>query len=354
MAEKRTLENLTDGSSCEAQEQHNTACADENNMAQQTGAVNQAGSETTWTAPASATTLNSGWTTGIAPESGSRLKVRPGVMNEDMKPWALYDLSWAVTPDALDTMQDHFRRFRRLLNKTIDGASYEALQRSWCAFIRRWNRMQEAGESVAGWLGDREALQAEHSLGDLRLKACDNAWTEDRLCYVNVREGCSSCDIGRRPTQAEWDQHIVEYPLMPTKHAWIEKYKRSLSEFTQVAIRGGSRSRRSPSPAHSTSRRARSRSRSRSLRGRSRPQRWAENRRGGIRRDLLDQDDVEQALNTSRDAQEEAERAAESSRNAEATTSSLRQSNRELLQRLRSLERRCLADRGVELFRATE
>ena len=97
------------------------------------------------------------------------------MMNEDMKPWALYDLSGAVTPDALDTMQDHFRRFRRLRNKTLDGATYEALQRSWCAFIRRWNRMHEAGESVVGWLGDREALQAEHSLGDLRLKVCDDA-----------------------------------------------------------------------------------------------------------------------------------------------------------------------------------
>ncbi|CAI5726895.1 unnamed protein product [Peronospora destructor] len=71
-------------------------------------------------------------------------------MNQELWPWALYDLSGATTPDSQDTMRDHFRRFRERRGKGVSGVCYDHLQRSWCAFIRRWNRMVESGESFAG------------------------------------------------------------------------------------------------------------------------------------------------------------------------------------------------------------
>ena len=50
------------------------------------------------------------------------------VMDQDIKPWELYDLSGARAPDSLHTMTDHFRRFRGLRNKEIGGVSYDPLQ----------------------------------------------------------------------------------------------------------------------------------------------------------------------------------------------------------------------------------
>uniref|UniRef100_A0AAV1T3I9 Uncharacterized protein n=1 Tax=Peronospora matthiolae TaxID=2874970 RepID=A0AAV1T3I9_9STRA len=59
------------------------------------------------------------------------------VMDQHLIPWVLYDLSGSRAPDSLMTMQGYFRRFRGLREKILDGISYESLQRSWCAFIRR-------------------------------------------------------------------------------------------------------------------------------------------------------------------------------------------------------------------------
>ena len=62
-------------------------------------------------------------------------------MDQQIIPWALYDVSGAHAPDSLGTMQDYFKRFRGLRGKSLEGVAYDALQSSWCAFIRRWNRM---------------------------------------------------------------------------------------------------------------------------------------------------------------------------------------------------------------------
>ncbi|CAI5726887.1 unnamed protein product [Peronospora destructor] len=40
-------------------------------------------------------------------------------MNQELWPWALYDLSGATTPDSQDTMRDHFRRFRERLESRV-------------------------------------------------------------------------------------------------------------------------------------------------------------------------------------------------------------------------------------------
>ncbi|KAG3160487.1 hypothetical protein PC128_g21084 [Phytophthora cactorum] len=83
-------------------------------------------------------------------------------MEAELTPWGLFDLSGALNPDTPDTMRDHFRRFRAARQKTIEGADLEALRRSWCAFIRRWNRMSERVLS-AGWRTARRSSRIIHS-----------------------------------------------------------------------------------------------------------------------------------------------------------------------------------------------
>ncbi|KAG3236212.1 hypothetical protein PI124_g18776 [Phytophthora idaei] len=323
----------------------------------------------------------------------------------------LFDLSGALNPDTPDTMRDHFRRFRAARQKTIEGADLEALRRSWCAFIRRWNRMSEAGESFVGWLAYREEILADHSLAQLRGRVCQNACNEDRLCFVNVKEGCESCGMTGRPTNEDWLQELAERPFSGEESAWISKYKRTRSQMDQAVNRGGSRRRRSRREGMSLSRRRpspprwRSRSRSRSPRARSPstsrhrtreprqehrggnwreapmypapagtpaiepdtrawrvPHNWyspglgarqsypqfgvsrppnqqsAEGLRGGTAYAQVAHHDVETAVNRALNAQLEAERPEDRACRPERTTAWLRQSNHELLSRLRALE----------------
>ncbi|KAG3136508.1 hypothetical protein PI124_g19870 [Phytophthora idaei] len=147
------------------------------------------------------------------------------VMDNRLRPWALYDLSGAQAPDTLDTMKDHFRRFRGLRQKGVEGVGYGALQESWCASIRRWNRTVEEDESFVGWLVYREEIIKDHTLLELRERVCSDAWEDmRRICYVRVAEGCESC-AGPRPTVEEWKAHIAEYPLGAQERGWIGKYK---------------------------------------------------------------------------------------------------------------------------------
>ncbi|KAE8952186.1 hypothetical protein PR001_g33404, partial [Phytophthora rubi] len=61
------------------------------------------------------------------------------VMERDLKPWDLYSLDGAENPDRLDIMKEYFTRYRQLRGKKTNNAyTHDALQRSWCAFIRRW------------------------------------------------------------------------------------------------------------------------------------------------------------------------------------------------------------------------
>ncbi|KAG3065541.1 hypothetical protein PI125_g23978 [Phytophthora idaei] len=162
------------------------------------------------------------------------------VMDNRLRPWALYDLSGTQAPDTLDRMKDHFRRFRGLRQKSVEGAGYGALQESWCAFIRRWNRTVEEDESFVGWLVYREEIIKDPSLSELRERVCSDAWEDMRhICYVRVAEGCESC-AGPRPTVEEWKDHIAEYPLGEQERGWIGKYKHSLAENARAFSRGGS------------------------------------------------------------------------------------------------------------------
>ncbi|ETP05288.1 hypothetical protein F441_18074 [Phytophthora nicotianae CJ01A1] len=111
---------------------------------------------TTTTAATAITTATTGTatttataTTATSVRDRSR---RVCVMDSELRTWDLYELSGAVNPDTLEAMRALFRRFRGLRQKGIEGVEYGALQESWCAFVRRWNRMKEAGEDFVAWL----------------------------------------------------------------------------------------------------------------------------------------------------------------------------------------------------------
>ncbi|KAE9112502.1 hypothetical protein PF010_g10422 [Phytophthora fragariae] len=71
------------------------------------------------------------------------------VMEQDLKTWDLYSLVGAEQPECLDVMKEHFTRYRVIRGKKTNKAyTHDALQRSWCAFIRLWNAAGREGLSV--------------------------------------------------------------------------------------------------------------------------------------------------------------------------------------------------------------
>ncbi|ETP47849.1 hypothetical protein F442_06284, partial [Phytophthora nicotianae P10297] len=170
-------------------------------------------------------------------------------------------------------MKTYFHCFRGLRQKSIEGVEYGALQESWCAFVRRWNRMSQTGEDFVAWLESREGAFSEHSLSELRRRICDHTFQDvSRMCYVHVAEGCETC-TGPRPTEEDWRAHVAERPLGEDENILIQRYRRSLSELARSVNTAGSRRRRFQRSNSPPTRRgisaghARSRSRSR---GRSR------------------------------------------------------------------------------------
>ncbi|ETI32996.1 hypothetical protein F443_20283 [Phytophthora nicotianae P1569] len=117
-------------------------------------------------------------------DTSSVRRIRPSVMDEELTSWALYDLTPADSPDTPDNMREYFRRFRAARHKTIEGAGHEALQHSWCAFIKRWNLMQPG--AFVQWLDHREVMLQDHSLSELRNRLCEFAWSGNQFCYVHL------------------------------------------------------------------------------------------------------------------------------------------------------------------------
>ncbi|KAE8990890.1 hypothetical protein PR001_g21371 [Phytophthora rubi] len=159
----------TGGSSCVSQEQNRT-CRATRKMQQPTSAdagtlatdtslgitATTTGAETS----AAATTARAGTPALQAPSQLS-------VMDRALKPWDLYDLSSAESPESLATTQAYFRRFRVLRGKGVEGVAHDSLQRSWCAMIVRWNRMLRENASFVEWLEAREEVVGNYSLPDL-------------------------------------------------------------------------------------------------------------------------------------------------------------------------------------------
>ena len=139
-----------------------------------------------------------------------RREQAPQVMDGDLKPWRLYGLEGAVEPEPLEVMKDLFTRYRTVRGKATNNAyTDDALQRSCCAFIRRWNASRREGTSFTSWLDGREGKRDRHAIGDLRRRIYRMTCDEYHLCYVHVREGCPTCNVGRsRPVRQEWDDLV--------------------------------------------------------------------------------------------------------------------------------------------------
>ncbi|KAE8971693.1 hypothetical protein PR001_g26815 [Phytophthora rubi] len=182
------------------------------------------------------------------------------VMERDLKPWDLYSLDGAENPDRLDIMKEYFTRYRQLRGKKTNNAyTHDALQRSWCAFIRRWNAAGREGLSFTSWLEDREATRSTRSIGDLRTRVCEMLQREWRLCYVHLVECCTRCQDRPRPTREEWERQVMGWALSEDERRWLGRYDRARRDLEVAASRGSGR--------RETRERARSRSRSRSPEG---------------------------------------------------------------------------------------
>ena len=79
---------------------------------------------------------------------------------------------------------------------------------------------------------------ADHFIGALREKVCNNAWNKDQLRYIHVNERCLSCDSMPRQSREKWQRYIAERPLSERERACIGKYKRSLNERRGTVTRG--------------------------------------------------------------------------------------------------------------------
>ncbi|KAE8966049.1 hypothetical protein PR001_g28529 [Phytophthora rubi] len=179
------------------------------------------------------------------------------VMERDLKPWDLYSLDGAENPDRLDIMKEYFTRYRQLRGKKTNNAyTHDALQRSWCAFIRRWSAAGREGLSFTSWLEDREATRSARSIGDPRTRVCEMLQREWRLCYVHLVEGCTRCQDRPRPTREEWERQVMDWALSEDERRWLGRYDRARRDLEVAASRGSGR--------RETRERARSRSRSRS------------------------------------------------------------------------------------------
>ncbi|KAE8965785.1 hypothetical protein PF005_g29720 [Phytophthora fragariae] len=112
------------------------------------------------------------------------------VMERDLKPWDLYSLDGAENPDRLDIMKEYFTRYRQLRGKKTNNAyTHDALQRSWCAFIRRWNAAGREGLSFTSWLEDREAARSTRSIGDIRTRCCSASGVSATCTWSKVAPG---------------------------------------------------------------------------------------------------------------------------------------------------------------------
>ncbi|KAE9241632.1 hypothetical protein PF002_g9159 [Phytophthora fragariae] len=120
-------------------------------------------------------------------------------MDQALKPWDLYDLSGAESPESLVTMQDYFRSFRVLRVKGVEGVAQASHQRSWCAMIVRWNRMLRANASFVERLPGREGVVGNYSQRDRRARVCTNA--------------------SGNFSEADWQRKVAEQPLGEVEQA---------------------------------------------------------------------------------------------------------------------------------------
>ncbi len=117
------------------------------------------------------------------------------IMDGVLERYPLYDLQGATNSFDLDRIKSLFKRYRAVRGKTTDLGDVASLNRSWTAFIDRWNRDRDA---FLEWIEHREGIVDGWSLSVLRKRICELAWVRQgdeygRLCWIEIREGCRVC-----------------------------------------------------------------------------------------------------------------------------------------------------------------
>ncbi|KAE9035328.1 hypothetical protein PR003_g7792 [Phytophthora rubi] len=95
---------------------------------------------------------------------------------------------------------------------TNNAYTHDALQRSWCAFIHRWNAAGRKGLSFTSWLEDREATRSTRSIGDIRTRVC----SASGVCAT-----CTRCQDRPRPTREEGERQLMSCALSKDERRWL-------------------------------------------------------------------------------------------------------------------------------------
>ncbi|ETL77536.1 hypothetical protein L917_21521 [Phytophthora nicotianae] len=131
-------------------------------------------------------------------------------------------------------MASWFARWRRTRSKPVTetlSVTQRSLDQTWTAFVLHWN--VETGLRFRQLIEAREETHHRYALGELAERVCKLSWSEDRpCCYVHHLEGCVGCGRCRvsRPSDADWAQIVVEYPMTEEESRWIGLYRWSLYE----------------------------------------------------------------------------------------------------------------------------
>ncbi|ETP40332.1 hypothetical protein F442_12292 [Phytophthora nicotianae P10297] len=131
--------------------------------------------------------------------------------------WPLRDCSGVHDPLPEKEMASWFARWSRTRSKPVTetlSVTQRSLDQAWTAFVLRWN--VETGPRFRQLIEAREETHQRYALGELAERMCTLSWNEDRpCCYVHHLEGCVGCERCRvsRPSDADWAQIVVEYPM---------------------------------------------------------------------------------------------------------------------------------------------
>ena len=161
------------------------------------------------------------------------------VMVDDLNSWGLYSLDGAEEPESLVSMYNLSTRYRTVHEKgTYHSYTDDALQRSWCAFIRRRNASRLKESIFTYWIERCEDTHGSHDIGDLRRSVCRLTRDELRMCYIHVREWYPYCNMVRpRPIQQKWDDLVCARGMPQHVQSWISRYERSISSLQVSAPR---------------------------------------------------------------------------------------------------------------------
>uniref|UniRef100_M4B821 Uncharacterized protein n=1 Tax=Hyaloperonospora arabidopsidis (strain Emoy2) TaxID=559515 RepID=M4B821_HYAAE len=167
-------------------------------------------------------------------------------MDQQIIPWALYDLSGAHAPDSLEPCRtasgvsaDNAERVLKVSHTTLCRVPGAPSSGDGTGCLKMVEASQCGSPPIIH--SARYAIECARTLG----MKIDSA--------TSTNEGCYSCDSMPRPTRDEWRRNIAEHPLSELEQSEIGKYERSMHEWRAATTRGVPRRQYSASTAESIS-----------------------------------------------------------------------------------------------------